>query len=130
MVTAFKKIAALFLIVIYSLSATSSKELLKLPLLAEHYADHRTEGKNTGFFKFLVLHYVVEDGTDSDADEDSRLPFKSAEHAVASFVSVAPTAFVVLNKPVTENSNEFADYHDLFLPSQYLASIWQPPRHC
>lgn len=128
--TAFKKATAFFLIVIYSLSATSSKELLKLPLLAEHYADHKSEGQKTSFIKFLVLHYIVEDGTDSDADEDSRLPFKSAEHAVASFVSVAPTTFVVISKPENESKNDFADYRDLFLPSQYLASIWQPPRHC
>lgn len=128
--TAFKKAAAFFLIVIYALSATASKELLKLPLLAEHYADHRSEGANISFIKFLVLHYIVEDGTDSDADEDSRLPFKSAEHAVASFVSVAPTSFVVLEKPECKGNKEFADYRDLFLSSQYLSSIWQPPRSC
>jgi len=59
----------------------------------EHYYDHIEEKNNTGLVSFLVMHYYIEDGTDTDAAEDNQLPFKSAEHAVSfSFTSITPPA--------------------------------------
>lgn len=132
LVEILKKIAAFLLLVIYMLSATATKELMKFPLLAQHFYDHVEENRNTGLVSFLLMHYYVEDGTDKDAAEDNQLPFKSAEYAaVASFTSLAPPAGAEISvNPFITDSHSFATYTDLFLPSQYLAAIWQPPRHC
>ncbi len=128
----FNKITALLLLAIYLLSATATKELLRIPLLAEHYYDHKQENNNTGLIAFLAMHYYSEDGTDKDAKEDNQLPFKSVEYAATFyFISLTPPSFTEhLAKPETETDIYFAILSDLFLPSQYLASIWQPPRIC
>jgi hypothetical protein len=127
-----KVIAAFFLLTIYMLSATASREILKLPLLAEHFYDHIEENRNTGLISFLVMHYYTEDGTDVDADEDNQLPFKSAEYPVSfSFISLTPPSITAsLSKPDSENNQSFGMHTELFIPSQYLAAIWQPPRYC
>lgn len=128
----YEKITASLLLAIYLFSATATRELLKLPVLAEHYYDHRKENKNIGFVAFLIMHYYTEDGTDKDAEEDNQLPFKSAEHAATvSFISLTPPLSIeIVPNPESENNNSFGIRNDLFLPSQYLAAIWQPPRHC
>jgi hypothetical protein len=128
----FKKIATSILLLIYLFSATAIGELFKLPMLVEHYYDHRKENKNTSLVAFLTMHYQTEDGTDKDAKEDSQLPFKSIEcAATVAFVSLTPPSFInitaKLERPLLRS---FGFYKELFLPSQYLAAIWQPPRYC
>lgn len=126
------KIVTVFLLVIYLLSATASQELLKIPGMVSHYYCHQLKNSNTDLFQFLLSHYCIEDGTDSDANEDKQLPFKSSEHAMfLSFVSLTPPLLVTeVATRVTEFKISFFIRKDLFLPSQYLSSIWQPPRKC
>ena len=120
------------MLVAYLFSATAFRELVKIPLLAEHYYDHREENKNTGLIAFLVEHYLVEDGTDADAAEDGQLPFKSTVQSGAdSFVALTPPIAVALPAYVRNpDKKTFITHHDLFLPAQYIAAIWQPPRSC
>jgi hypothetical protein len=127
-----KKIATSVLLLIYLFSATAIGELLKLPMLVEHYYDHRQENTNTSLMAFLIMHYQTEDGTDKDAKEDSQLPFKSMEHAATvAFVSLIPPSFIDITvKPDRPILRSFGIYKELFLPSQYLVAIWQPPRYC
>ena len=112
------------------LSATAIHEIVKLPLLVEHYFDHSHEDQQIGFFQYLTLHYGIEDGTDKDAAEDSQLPFQASEYfSTISFVSVNPP---VINQSIrfTESiaDHDFLLSNDTFLPSPYLDRIWQPPR--
>lgn len=126
----FRKTASLLLLTIYLFSATNAKELIKLPLLVEHFYDHRAENKYIGLITFFIMHYSSEDGTDKDAKEDNQLPFKSAELATVSVVSVTPPSFIKLFTPEIEIKTSFNIGNDLLLPSQYLNKIWQPPRDC
>lgn len=129
---AIKKIAAAFLIGIYFLSGTVTSELLKLPVLADHFYDHKEEQAGTSLLSFIIDHYSKEDGTDKDAAEDSRLPFKSPE-SFTGFASVyMPPQGIVhqFEKPLAADNTIFFIHNDAFLSSQYLAAIWQPPRHC
>lgn len=127
----FNKIAAILFIAVYTLSTPATSEFLKLPVLAAHFYDHRKEN-NLSLTSFLFLHYVIEDNTDSDADEDRKLPFKSGEQiALLSFISLTPPVVVTgLIKSYTKNNNAFIIRDDFFISSQYLAAIWQPPRSC
>jgi len=127
-----KKIAAIVLLLIYFISIPGTREVIKLPLLAEHYYDHSSESKSPGVFSFLVMHYVTEDGTDSDSKEDSELPFKSA-YSIASFSSASftPPSFIeILWLSRNMGTPHFRAVYNPFLPSQYLNAIWQPPRLC
>jgi len=129
-VVVFKHITASLLLAFYMLSATAIYEVVKLPMLVEHYFDHSQEDQQIGFFQYLTLHYGIEDGTDKDAAEDRQLPFQSSEFfSTISFVSVNPP---VINQSVrfTESitDHDFLLSNEVFLPSAYLARIWQPPR--
>jgi hypothetical protein len=42
-----------------------------------------------------------------------------------------PSQFEALSqKPVNTKKNAYSVYTDLFLPSAYLSTIWQPPKAC
>ncbi len=89
-----KHMLVTLLLFCYVLTATSFVELVKLPMLAEHYFDHLKENNCSGVFNYLVQHYAKEDGTDKDASEDRKLPFQSTEYAsVTTFVSTRPPGF-------------------------------------
>jgi hypothetical protein len=130
-VAIFKYITASMLLAFYMLSATDIHEVIKLPMLVEHYFDHSREDQQIGFFQYLTLHYGIEDGTDKDAAEDRQLPFQSSEYfSSVSFVSINPP---VINQSIhiTESiaDHDFLLRNETFLPSPYLDRIWQPPRH-
>lgn len=112
------------------LSTTAIRELTKLPLLAEHYYAHFEENSQTTLIGFLVKHYCLETGTDKDAAEDSKLPFKSVESIVtAFFISLPPTTITSsLTKFTSCSTVVFFIHNDAFISSQYLAAIWQPPK--
>lgn len=120
------------MLTIYMFSATAAREFVKLPLLVMHYYDHQLEDEDSGGLSFLLVHYFIEDGTDKDASDDRKLPFKSMENInpVSSIVLPSlPVAGKTLMPAVISNT-KFFSHDDAFIASQYLASIWQPPRFC
>lgn len=127
-----RKIAVLILSVIYVLSSATATEFFKLPVLIKHYLDHRKENPTITAGTFLAQHYYYEKGTDKDAEEDNRLPFKSAENtSPVTLVSLTPPAFTELQYNPNKNIKRiFGIYKKQYHPSQYLNNIWQPPRSC
>jgi hypothetical protein len=127
-----KGFIALFLLLIYIQPAESIRELFKLPLLLEHYYDHRTENGDPGLVGFLVDHYCTEDGTDQDADEDSKLPFKSTEQLTnpGTIALLFPVSAEMLVRPALLPVTKYLILDDANIPSGFLDSIWQPPRNC
>ena len=124
-----KRIPALILLVVYLFSATTSREFLKLPVLVEHYFDHMEENKSIAFVRYLIQHYYAEDGTDQDAAEDKRLPFKSPENNTLSFVSLKPPClFISADKDEMYFNKSFRIQDDRLRTSRYPDAIWQPPR--
>ncbi len=120
------------MISVYFFSATSFNEMLKLPVLITHFKDHKEDNKGLGFGFFLFSHYSLEDRNDQDAEKDSQLPFNSSQFPPAlSIVSIVPsTAIMKITKPVCSEINSLSIYLDLFISSDYIANIWQPPRMC
>lgn len=117
---------------IYLLSATEIGQLLKLPELVSHYAEHKQRNQQMSIWGFLYMHYINDFKMDADYAKDMKLPFKASENTSHLMSSVCPTSLeithitqVVYNertkKPLIDHS-EFAN--------QYLAAIWQPPRGC
>ncbi|HLO82431.1 MAG TPA: hypothetical protein VK166_15815 [Chitinophagaceae bacterium] len=123
---------ALFLLFIYIQPARAVRELFKLPLLVEHYFDHQEESNKMNLVSFLVSHYYTEDGTDYDANEDSKLPFKSSEQitAGASIAVSPPVSSDILTRPDLSPLRNYLIMDDENIPSDHLDAIWQPPRHC
>jgi hypothetical protein len=123
---------AIFLLFIYIQPTGAVRELFKLPLLVEHYVDHQEEKSGMGLVSFLVSHYCTEDGTDYDADEDSRLPFKSSDQIFsAGSIAISPPASSdILTRPDLSIVRNYAVMNDGNIPTDHLDAIWQPPRHC
>lgn len=126
-----KKAISILFLSIYLLSSTQLKELLKLPILAAHFIEHKQKDASMCFFEFLYMHYASGDVKDADYDKDMKLPFKSAENS---------NAFVSFYLPVTalkqdfvmhfkEGKQQFPLYHSNY-SSACLSAIWQPPRAC
>lgn len=68
---------ALFLISVHLLGNTELGQLLKLPRLVSHYAQHKLEDPGTGIFQFLGLHYF--DGDHANDPSHQKLPFHTSK---------------------------------------------------
>jgi hypothetical protein len=126
----YKKITASVFLLIYICSVTSIHEFLKIPFLASHYIDHNSEESKTNLASFLIRHYIYEDGTDKDADEDNKLPFKSSDNAITlNFISLKPATHICsMHEMQVAGDMHFYIRDDRFIPSNFNALIWQPPR--
>ena len=127
-----KKITAIFFFTVYLLSTTEAHQLLKLPVIFEHYSEHKQEDKNITALEFLAIHYLHGSPKDKDYDKDMQLPFKTSGDCIS---SVSP-AFVPLImqhsvlEPIEISTKKIFFQKDQFILSSYLANIWQPPKSC
>lgn len=122
-----KKAAYIFL-AIYLLGATELSQLLKIPLLIEHYTEHKLDNGNLSLLSFMYMHYVGDDGDTTDEQKDQNLPFKSAHFQMQNTVVFAvfkyelPKIFINMNRsvwPVMQSNS---------LSSIALGSLFRPPR--
>jgi hypothetical protein len=103
-------ILSVYLFIVSLAPNFGGSELLKLPVLIQHYLQHCN-------------------GPDSDFRKDTQLPFKSMDAMIHSHVVVIPFVLPEFSfKPVAITVNKL--YTPLRLPilTQMLASIWQPPK--
>jgi hypothetical protein len=125
-----RKIFVISLLSIYLISITELSQLMKLPVLVEHFIEHKEENNSLSFINFLAMHYS-QDGS-HDGDQDKKLPFKSHDGCINTIV----VAFVSSHfeypssKPVFTESKSYSTYTEQFLQSAYLSTIWQPPKSC
>lgn len=127
-----KKSISIFFFAIYLLSTTQCGELLKLPILIEHYLEHKQEDKNLSFLDYLAIHYAHGNPHDADYEKDMKLPFKSINNS--NLVSITFCNPILQFKGVLivnycENKKQFSDYSFTY-SSAFLSAIWQPPKFC
>ena len=127
-----KKATAIFFLAVYLFSTTEANQLLKLPVVFQHYTEHQDENKSISFLRFLANHYLHGSPKDKDYERDMQLPFKTSNDCVSSispaFVTSMPE--ISIDKPVelSEKKNSFPTSQ--FSLSSFLSSIWQPPKYC
>jgi hypothetical protein len=127
-----KKTIAIFLVAIYLLATTQLSELFKLPLLVQHFNEHKQENLSLSFIDFLKIHYAHGSTKVADYDEDMKLPFKSVSTINITAIEFCATFFIVKQLPVLYfqiNQQKFTDYSFSY-SSAILTSIWQPPKYC
>ena len=127
-----KKFIAILFLSIYLISLTELNQLVKLPLLVEHFIEHKEKDGNLSLIAFLNMHYSQTDVQDNDHDKDMQLPFKSHDGCINSItIAFIPNNFEGLStKPTFTETRSFSVYHEEFLQSTFLSSIWQPPKFC
>lgn len=120
-----RRAAAIGMLVLHVGLFTEMKELLRLPILVEHYLEHRSQVPEMSFFQFLGMHYKTDVAHDST---DMELPFKRCEHSVTiPTFTIAEQGFDLV--PVnSEEPRKFYSAYVSLVPSRGLDEIFQPPR--
>jgi hypothetical protein len=125
-----KKAICILFLGVYLVSSTELRQLLKFPLLIQHYAEHKAENKSLRLLQFLAMHYNDEDIIDLDYSKDQQLPFKSQNGYTGALLSVfEPTSvYTLIPKTFYYVTNHRFISNDDFTHTVFLSSIWQPPK--
>jgi len=125
-----KKVSAIFFLSVMLLTHTPFQQVLKLPVLIEHFREHQKEIRSISFIDYLQLHYFSGNPKDKDYDRDQQLPFRS--HAVVlvdSSVEIPDHHFKI--DPLSLYKEQSYPLFDITsLPSRHGFDIWQPPKSC
>lgn len=113
--------------VIHLCSVTELHELFKIPVLIEHFSEHKCKDKSLSFSDFIYSHYTNDV---PEHDTDTKLPFKSHVDIVQPSALIASnvieieqiTSFLTLTHEVNLPKSTF------FISTSHLSSIWQPPK--
>jgi hypothetical protein len=126
-----KKAVAIFFMSIYMLSFSELHQFLRMPVLIQHFIEHRHEDPSISLLAFLNLHYIHQYIHDEDYQRDQQLPFR---HADCSVIYTTVCCESPDNTPIelpartTEIKNEFIRYDEDNHSLLSIADIFQPPR--
>ena len=110
------------------MAQTELHQLMKLPVLIEHFMEHRQLNSSITLLDFLKEHYQGHTVMDNDYQRDMQLPFKTADCLTAiSFVFEEPVS-IEFEQQVAEVRKEYNLHKGTFSPSLVQHSIFQPPR--
>ncbi|MEM0541079.1 hypothetical protein WFZ85_00470 [Flavobacterium sp. j3] len=127
-----KRSLAVVFLSLYLFSTTEFHELLKLPILFEHFESHKKETPTISFWEFLCIHYAHGQVQDDDHDKDMQLPYKSHDSSCSNnFISILPdqknTIVKIIPSTIKKNTSKF---RVVFITNCFTNSIWQPPKSC
>ena len=104
-----------------------------MPILIEHFKEHKSKDAQLSIWQFLDMHYAQGEVHDADYDEDMKLPFKTHNGclAVNSIIFITNGFSCDVSKPLPlSGSSNYLSYDENILPAAYLSSVWQPPKSC
>ncbi|MCG2616268.1 hypothetical protein LZZ85_18360 [Terrimonas sp. NA20] len=124
-----KRSGAIVFFLIYLAAVIQIEQLVKIPVLFQHYREHiRMEGK-ISFLAFLQEHYVQDDGPDADYARDMQLPFKTSHHFFILMTAAAPKpAADYVSPAVDPRSHYISPFDDPGPANLFTDQIFQPPR--
>jgi len=127
-----KKFTAILILTAYLFSTTELHQLLKLPVVFQHYYEHKQLNNGISFLAFLDMHYMHGSPLSNDYAEDMQLPFKTMDKCLSNAVPVIvpQNINIVLDHPIQLKREQRFIMQDEFMPSSYLSRIWQPPKAC
>ncbi|HEY0668126.1 MAG TPA: hypothetical protein VGD22_08140 [Sphingobacteriaceae bacterium] len=124
-----KKLAAILFITIH-LFTNEVYQLIKLPVLFDHYEEHKILNPNISFLNYLTLHYVKDSSKDFDHERDMQLPFKMSDHftapVVPDFIPDFTASLHVGFRQIFLSKRCISD--ESSIRTDFLPGIWQPPR--
>jgi hypothetical protein len=113
------------------LSFSELHQFLRMPVLIQHFIEHRQEDPSISLLSFLSLHYIHQYVQDEDYQRDQQLPFRHSDCCITytTICCECPgNAIIEMPARTTEIKNEFIlhdeDNHTLLS----IADIFQPPR--
>jgi hypothetical protein len=111
------------------LSFAEFHNLLKIPVLFEHFKEHRQLNPSISFWSFIKIHYQDPPVMDDDYQRDQQLPFRDADCCLITSTNVCECHqfCVEIEKPL-EDIREFHLYNEINKPQFHSYDIFQPPR--
>ncbi|WP_317048657.1 hypothetical protein [Chryseobacterium sp. KLBC 52] len=99
-----------------------------MPLLIEHYIQHKNQNPEMSLTAFLKTHYD-HPVKDSDHDQDQRLPFVSHANLLSVVFTITPSLdFYGIEKIFNPIEIKKAIHKSGLYNKEIINSIWQPPR--
>ena len=112
------------LLVLVASVQTPVGQLLKLPLLVEHFLKHHQQN-SLSLMDFLDVHYTSPH-KDADFPEDEQLPFKNSNiHAIGYAIVTPVFETSALEIPAIQQKMALPDIH---LPQLSVGGIFRPPK--
>jgi hypothetical protein len=100
--------------------------VLRLPLLLQHYQEHKQQVEDLSFWEFLVMHYKTDVAHD---DQDHRLPFKDRAHSFAAPALTLPFQKIVLREMAPLTKIQHSSIYSEVSITSHFCEIFQPPRN-
>ncbi|HBV14606.1 hypothetical protein [Chryseobacterium carnipullorum] len=125
-----RKFISIVLLSFYLVSTTELYQLLKIPVLIEHFIEHKEQNKGMTLMAFLKMHYD-HPVKDADYQTDQKLPFIVHSFPLALVFTVSPNnTFEVKKQIITDHNEKIYSYDEPLYDKDALNSIWQPPKNC
>jgi hypothetical protein len=123
-----QRLIALIFLISFLFSGTEMHELLKVPHLLSHYAEHALESKEISLVDFLKEHYNSVETSHHDSHKDKGcLPFQGKEHVnPMNTLILNSTAIIVFQKTISQE-NKVNSVAKFFI-SSFHGTVWQPPK--
>lgn len=103
-------------------------QLLKIPVLVEHFMEHKTDNQNISFSRFILLHYFGNEPRDADHERDMQLPFKTNNCVVATVAVVVPEPVMISAAPEMVETRSFPKVKDDHHLPNHVKNIFRPPQ--
>lgn len=124
----------ILLLSVYLISTTELGQLLKFPILIEHYFHHKEKNPDISVFQFLEIHYagnhLQNHPYDEDYEEDQKLPFILHTDLLNVSIVLSKVFFLELSSENYTFSKRITVHNDNFFSSFFISGIWQPPKFC
>jgi lipopolysaccharide export system protein LptC len=96
-----------------------------MPVLIEHYQEHKQKVSDITFWEFLVMHYKTDASHDN---QDNELPFKDKNHSYTAPAVSLPFQRLVLKEPITSTEIEHTSSYKVAHFTSPNQAIFQPPK--
>jgi len=117
------------------LSTTELYQMLKIPILIEHFFEHKSQNSALSFRDFMTIHYngnhLENHPHNDDYEQDQKLPFMAHTNAPNfCFVPTTPSQFDLKDRLYQYLKRKMPVLDEHYTGNNFLSSIWQPPRFC
>lgn len=124
-----KRLVILSVMLIYLFGSTQVGQLVKLPILVQHYFEHKSDNPGISLLAFLQMHYNEKVVIDDDYKRDMQLPFKTVDNGnVSIFNGLPPQKLEWQLQSFECKGNDFPTYYSAIYTQSNCGDIFQPPR--
>lgn len=119
---------AISFLIAYLLGNTEIGQVIRFPFLFSHYHQHKKTDSHISFIRFIQMHYITDDGTASDDNDDMQLPCHNIlqSHISSLFAPISDFVTGITLISVLQNTNHGGMLH-IYKNTCYLNGFGQPP---